>query len=290
MAQQTIKFSKMHGLGNDFMVIDGIHQAVQLDADIISKLADRHFGIGFDQLLLVEKNQHDDVDFRYRIFNADGAEVEQCGNGARCFARFVFEKKLSAKNPLKVETSSGVISLLRTDNHQVRVDMGAPVFEAAHIPFDTQMAKTGINSKQQIELDTSFGKLLMSVLSMGNPHAVLLVQNTEDCKIEEIGSCLQKHPAFPKSVNVGFMQVVNRHMLRLRVYERGVGETLACGTGACAAFVAAYKLGLVDKQANLQLAGGELSISWLTEQNNDETQSVFMTGPADHVYDGEIII
>ena len=290
MNQQTIKFSKMHGLGNDFIVIDGIHQAVQLNADMIRKLADRHFGIGFDQLLLVEKNQQEDVDFRYRIFNADGAEVEQCGNGARCFARFIFEKKLSDKNPLKVETRSGVISLLRTSDNQVRVDMGAPVFDAARIPFDVQAANSSINTKQQVELDTPFGVLLLSVLSMGNPHAVLQVNDVENYDIEKIGTHLQKHPAFPKSVNVGFMQIVNRQNIRLRVFERGVGETLACGTGACAAFVAAYKLGLVDREASVVLPGGKLQISWLSAQNNDETSSVFMTGPATHVYDGEIII
>jgi len=290
MAQQTIKFSKMHGLGNDFMVIDAIHQVVHLDAATIKRLADRHFGIGFDQLLLVEKNQQSDVDFRYRIFNGDGSEVEQCGNGARCFAQFVFQNKLSDKNPLRVETHSGVISLLRTDNNQVRVDMGAPVFEAARIPFDIKAAQTQINEQQQVQLETPFGKLILSVLSMGNPHAVLQVNNVADCNIAEIGEYLQKHPVFPKSVNVGFMQVINRQRIRLRVFERGVGETLACGTGACAAFVAACKLGRVDRQATMQLAGGELSISWLSEQNADERQSVFMTGPATHVYDGEIIV
>jgi diaminopimelate epimerase len=286
MNARTLKFSKMHGLGNDFMVIDGLHQDIRLNADEIRSLADRHFGIGFDQLLLLEKSNNADVDFSYRIFNADGSEVEQCGNGARCFAQFVKLKKLSDKNPLQVETRSGVISLLTTDTGEVRVDMGTPIFEAARIPFDVAPAHATLDKQQRITLPTDMGSLQLSVLSMGNPHAVLQVENIDAIDVKAIGTCLQQHAAFPQSVNVGFMQIINNHHIRLRVFERGAGETLACGTGACAAVVAGCLSGQLNKQVKVALAGGTLGIEW----SGNTSDSVFMTGPASYVYEGELLL
>lgn len=260
------------------MVVDTISQPVDFTKLNLKKLADRRFGIGFDQLLVLESSNNPDVDFRYRIFNADGSEVEQCGNGARCFAQFVREQNLSQQNPLKVETMSGVISLEISDNGQVRVDMGAPVFEASRIPVSGNLN----NNKLTFSLET-VDELKGFVVSMGNPHVVLHVENFNDDEIQTIGKALQANPAFPKKVNVGFMQVIDSSHIKLRVFERGVGETLACGTGACAAVVAGIQQGLLANKVKVQLLGGDLEVSWQGENSH-----VIMQGDATLVYTGEI--
>jgi diaminopimelate epimerase len=273
-----LKFSKMHGLGNDFVVIDAIHQQVDLSSSQIQFLADRHFGIGFDQLLLVEKASLEGVDFRYRIFNADGSEVEQCGNGVRCFARFVRDNKLTDKELIAVETASGVVyPHIQTDG-QVKVDMGQPKFEPEQIPFTASKTATLYN----IDLSET-EQLAIATVSMGNPHAVTLVENTEQAEVMRIGPMVESHARFPERVNVGFMQIVQADYINLRVFERGSGETLACGTGACAAVVSGIRQGKLAREVTVKLAGGELKIAW-----PDETSSVWMTGPATHVFDGEI--
>jgi diaminopimelate epimerase len=273
-----LKFSKMHGLGNDFVVIDAIHQQVDLSSSQIQFLADRHFGIGFDQLLLVEKASLEGVDFRYRIFNADGSEVEQCGNGVRCFARFVRDNKLTDKELIAVETASGVVyPHIQTDG-QVKVDMGQPKFELEQIPFTASKTATLYN----IDLSET-EQLAIATVSMGNPHAVTLVENTEQAEVMRIGPMVESHARFPERVNVGFMQIVQADYINLRVFERGSGETLACGTGACAAVVSGIRQGKLAREVTVKLAGGELKIAW-----PDETSSVWMTGPATHVFDGEI--
>lgn len=260
------------------MVVDTISQPVDFTKLNLKKLADRRFGIGFDQLLVLEPSNKSDVDFRYRIFNADGSEVEQCGNGARCFAQFVREQNLSQQNPLKVETMSGVISLEITGNGQVRVDMGAPVFEASRIPVSGNLN----NNILTFSLET-VGELKGFVVSMGNPHVVLPVKSFNDDEIQTIGKALQAHPAFPKKVNVGFMQVIDNSHIKLRVFERGVGETLACGTGACAAVVAGIQQGLLANKVKVQLLGGNLEVSWQGGNNY-----IIMQGDATLVYTGEI--
>ncbi len=260
------------------MVVDATTQPVDFSTLNLKKLADRRFGIGFDQLLIVEKSEKPDVDFRYRIFNADGGEVEQCGNGARCFAHFVREQNLSEQNPLNVETMSGIISLDITASGQVRVDMGAPVFEAARIPVSGDLQ----NNMLAIKLNNA-SELNAFVVSMGNPHAVLTVEAFSDEDILFIGKALQQHEAFPNRVNIGFMQVVNKNEIKLRVFERGVGETLACGTGACAAVVAGIQQGLLNNKVKAHLLGGELDIEWQGENSH-----VFMQGDATLVYSGEI--
>lgn len=273
-----LKFSKMHGLGNDFIVIDAIHQQVELTSAQIQFLADRHFGIGCDQLLLVETPSTNKVDFKYRIFNADGSEVEQCGNGVRCFARFVYDRGLTDKDAIAVETASGVIFTSLQINGDVRVDMGLPQFEPIKIPFHVeQQAKT-------YSLTLLNGQTReIGAVSMGNPHAVIVVDNIKTADVETIGHIIESHDQFPERVNVGFMEVVNPSQIRLRVYERGVGETKACGTGACAAVVSGIQQGLLSREVQVSLLGGELTIAW-----PDEQSSVWMTGPATQVFDGEI--
>lgn len=273
-----LKFSKMHGLGNDFIVINAIDQAGPLTEKHIRFMADRHAGIGCDQVLLVEKSDLPDVDFRYRIFNADGGEVSQCGNGARCFARYVKDKGLTIKDNIAVETASGIIYPSLQADGQVRVNMGQPRFIPAEIPFNSPEQKTTymlpIAHGQQIEI---------AALSIGNPHAVMLVDDVATAPVADIGPKVECHSQFPARVNVGFMQLVDHDHIKLRVYERGVGETNACGTGACAAVVSGIRRGLLAREVTVTLPGGKLEISW-----PDEAASVMMTGPAQHVFDGEI--
>jgi len=272
-----ISFTKMHGLGNDFVVIDAINQAVDLTPDQIRFIADRHRGVGCDQLLLVETPVSENVDFKYRIFNADGGEVGQCGNGARCFARFVVEKGLCDKDEITVETASGTIILSLRDDGQVTVDMGSPRFQPADIPF---VAEAGSGRYPLIVGNQSID---IGAVSMGNPHAVMLVDDVDTAPVAELGSLLENHPRFPERVNAGFMQIVNRNEIRLRVFERGAGETLACGTGACAAMVVAHQWQMVDDEVAVDLPGGRLLIRW---PGGDA--SVMMTGPAETVFEGTI--
>ena len=272
-----LRFSKMHGLGNDFVVLDGVRQQVSLSPEQLRFLADRHFGVGFDQLLLVEPATQPGVDFRYRIFNADGGEVEQCGNGARCFARFVFDQGLTDKREIRVETKKGVIAPRLEADGQVTVDMGAPRFAPAEIPFISDSDAV----LQPLDLDGT--TVDISVVSMGNPHAVQLVADVDTAPVAVHGPLTESHPRFPERVNAGFLQVVDRHSARLRVYERGSGETLACGTGACAAVVAGIRRGLLDSPVRVATRGGELTIAWA-----GPGQPVLMTGPAVTVFTGEI--
>jgi diaminopimelate epimerase len=273
----TLKFTKMHGAGNDFVVLDGIRQSLALTPEKLRFIADRHFGIGCDQILLVEKSQRHDADFRYRIFNADGGEVEQCGNGARCFVRFVHEKKLTGKKEIVVETKSGLISPKLEDDGRVTVNMGAPVFEAARIPF--------VSDSDEITqtLDVAGLAVQMTAVSMGNPHAVQVVEDVDSAPVLQQGPLIENHARFPKRVNAGFMQVLDRAHIRLRVYERGAGETLSCGTGACAAVVSGIRRGLLDDTVHVATRGGALTITW-----NGGTNPVLMTGPAITVFEGEI--
>jgi len=271
-----VEFSKMHGLGNDFMVIDLVSQDVTLDPELIRGLANRNFGVGFDQLLLVEPPEQPDVDFKYRIFNADGSEVEQCGNGVRCFARFVHERGLTRKNLIRVATKSGIVEPEINEHGWVRVNMGAPKVRPSEIPFQADVEGTSYFvdvAGQPVELD---------VVNMGNPHAVIIVDDILKAPVETIGPVLESHPRFPARVNVGFMQVLSRNEVCLRVFERGTGETLACGTGACAAVVSGIRRGLLDEQVLVHLQGGDLSIAW---RPNDV---VWMTGPTATVFEGAI--
>ncbi|SEN25350.1 diaminopimelate epimerase [Nitrosomonas marina] len=272
----NIKFTKMHGLGNDFVVIDCINQNVSLNREQIRFIADRHFGIGCDQILLVEKASTG-ADFFYRIFNADGGEVEQCGNGARCFVRFVHDQGLTKKNSVRVTTLSGEITPVLQENGDVMVNMGIPLFEPEQIPF--------VADKQAITylLDVEGKTVKISVLSMGNPHAVRIVENVETAPVNSEGAFIETHPRFPKRVNVGYMQIDDRHHIRLRVFERGAGETLACGTGACAAVVTGIRQNLLDTPVSVSTRGGKLSVSW-----KGENTPVMMTGPAVSVFEGEI--
>lgn len=273
----SLTFFKMHGLGNDFMVFDAIHQDVQLSPEQIRRWANRHTGVGFDQLLLVESAQQAGVDFRYRIFNADGSEVAQCGNGARCFARFVREQGLSDKDELVVETASGIIKLYHEANG-VRVNMGAPRFESQDIPL------TLIRAPHYL-LSLGDDVVTFYAVSMGNPHVVIEVDNIDEADVSVIGAALQaRADIFPESVNVGFVQIVSREQVRLRVYERGSGETQACGTGASAAMAALRSADLVDEQVRVSLLGGDLMIRW----SGDESQPLWMTGPAETVFKGTI--
>lgn len=275
----TINFSKMHGLGNDFVMLNGITQNIDLTTEQIRFLADRHFGIGCDQLLLVEPYDGDDADFRYRIFNADGGEVEQCGNGARCFARFVREQGLSDKTTIPVMTSGGRIVLNIAADNQVTVDMGIPEFDPAKIPFISSELQTLYNVKleqQTVEL---------AAVSMGNPHGVIQVENVDAAPVGTLGPQLEVHPAFPKRANIGFMQIISPQHIRLRVFERGGIETLACGSGACAAVAAGRMQGLLSETVWVDLPGGRLTISWPGEQ-----YPVMMTGPTEHVFSGTITL
>jgi len=272
----NLKFTKMHGAGNDFVVLDGVRQKIALSPEQLRLLADRHFGVGCDQVLLVEKAQRPEADFRYRIFNADGGEVEQCGNGARCFVRFVYDRKLTPKREIVVETKGGLITPRLENDGRVTVNMGAPIFDAALIPFDGSGAVSE-------PLDVAGETLQVSALSMGNPHAVQVVEDVERAPVEKLGPLIEHHPRFPNRVNAGFMQVMDRRHVRLRVYERGSGETLSCGTGACAAVVAGIRRGLLDSPVSVATRGGLLTIAW-----NGEGEPVLMTGPAISVFEGEI--
>ena len=272
-----LKFSKMHGLGNDFVVLDGFRQSLSLSPEQLCYLADRHFGVGCDQILLVEKATQPGVDFRYRIFNADGGEVEQCGNGARCFVRFVHEQGMTEKREIRVETMSGIIAPRLEGDGNVTVDMGVPRFLPAEIPF---LADDDVIVHM---LDVADETLETSVVSMGNPHAVQVVGNVDTAPVAEHGPLIENHQRFPQRVNAGFMQIVDRHAIKLRVYERGAGETMACGTGACAAVVAGIRRGLLDSPVRVTTRGGDLNIAW-----GGADRPVLMTGPAVTVFTGEI--
>jgi diaminopimelate epimerase len=283
-----LKFTKMHGAGNDFVVIDAIHQQIDFSADQWRRLADRRFGVGADQILIVERPTVAGADFRYRIFNSDGGEVEQCGNGARAFARFVADQGLSGERSIRVQTMSGIIAPRLEDDGSVTVDMGAPVLEPAAVPFDSQDLQGVAEGRDMLwPLSLQRGgatvSVPVSVVSMGNPHAVQVVADADTAPVAELGPQVEHHPRFPKRVNAGFMQVVDRHHIKLRVFERGAGETLACGTGACAAVVAGIRRGLLDSPVRVTARGGELSIAW-----GGEGEPVYLSGPAVTVFEGEI--
>ncbi len=273
---KKIRFVKMHGLGNDFVVLDAVRQNFLPTPAQAKWIADRHFGIGCDQILVVERAQSEDADFRYRIFNADGGEVEQCGNGARCFVRFVHEQGLTDKRAIRVETLAGIITLKLEDDGEVTVNMGVPNFNPADIPFLT-------DSDELVQtLEFAGRSAQLTAVSMGNPHAVQVVANVDSAPVARDGPLIEAHPRFPKRVNAGFMEIVDRHHIRLRVYERGAGETLACGTGACAAVVVGIRRGLLDAPVQVAMRGGELTIAWA-----GHGQPVWMTGPAVTVFTGE---
>ena len=281
-----LKFTKMHGAGNDFIVVDAINQQVDLSIDQWRRLADRRFGIGADQILVVERPTDAGVDFRYRIFNNDGGEVEQCGNGSRAFVRFVVDKGLTQARSIRVQTMSGIISPRLEDDGSVTVDMGAPRLVPADVPFD----ETGLAGMVQGDdtlwpLPVGDATVFVSVVSMGNPHAVQVVDDVDAAPVEETGPLIERHVRFPKRVNAGYLQVMDRHHIRLRVFERGAGETLACGTGACAAVVAGIRRGLLDSPVRVSARGGELSIAWAGPD-----QPVYLSGPAVSVFEGEVEI
>ena len=292
--KRKLRFTKMHGAGNDFIVLNGIDQ----DLSDISKeqwqvLAHRQFGIGADQILLVEKATRPDADFRYRIFNSDGGEVEQCGNGSRCFVRFVLDQGLSNKNPLRVEVAHTILTLKSRSDGQIEVDMGAPIFEHSHIPFNA----SGLASIQEFKEmlyalplnHPATHDSLVGVLSMGNPHAVQVVGDVDSAPVLEEGPEIENFAAFPKRVNAGYMQVIHRDEIKLRVFERGAGETLACGTGACAAVVSGIRRGLLDSPVTVHTRGGDLQIAWGGIVDG-VAQAVIMTGPAVTVFEGETTI
>ena len=286
-----LEFTKMQGAGNDFVVLEGVSRRIDVTPQLARRLADRHFGVGCDQILLVEKPERSDTDFRYRIWNADGSEVEQCGNGARCFVRFVHDKGLTRKREVRVETLSGVIVPRLEADGQVSVDMGKPIFEPERVPFDT----SGIAPIRKIPPDPPLTRgelwplevagrtIQVAVLSMGNPHAVQVVPDVEAAPVATEGPLIERHARFPQRVNAGYMQVLDRGRIRLRVWERGAGETLACGTGACAAVAAGIRDGLLDQTVRVATRGGELTIRWAGGEN-----PVWMTGPAVAVFEGEI--
>jgi diaminopimelate epimerase len=272
-----INFTKMHGLGNDFVVIDAINQDIALTPEQIRFMSDRHFGIGFDQLLLVEKPDGANADFKYRIFNADGGEVAQCGNGARCFARFVRDKNLSDKDEIRVNTNSGQLLLRFNENGQVTVNMGVPKHNPAEIPLlaeqESLIYRVSVNGFEQA----------IAAVSIGNPHAVIQVNDVKTAPVADLGQALENHAVFPERANIGFMQIMDRNHIKLRVYERGAAETLACGSGACAAAVIGIEQNLLNHDVCVELPGGELKISW-----SGRGQAVLMTGPAISVFDGTI--
>jgi diaminopimelate epimerase len=281
-----LRFTKMQGAGNDFVVLDATQAPLELSAEQYRVLGDRRFGVGADQILVVEKSRTPGVDFRYRIFNGgSGDEVEQCGNGARCFVRFVHDKKLTDKPVIRVDTMNTLLELRQQADGRVTVDMGAPIFDLARVPFDAAGATPRKQGSFELwPLDVGDGVVSeVAVLSMGNPHAVQLVADVDRAPVEIHGPLIEQDSHFPRKVNAGFMQIVSRSQIRLRVYERGAGETLACGTGACAAVVAGIRLGLLDARVDVDARGGRLSIEW---QGNDSP--VLMTGPAETVYEGEI--
>lgn len=272
-----MQFSKMHGLGNDFMVVDAVTQSVYFPPELIRRLADRHRGVGFDQLLVVEPPYDPDLDFHYRIFNADGSEVEQCGNGARCFARFVRLKGLTNKNEILVSTAKGKIVLTLKENELVQVNMGEPIWEPAKIPFIANRFEK--NYLLRTELQTA----ICGVVSMGNPHCVLQVENVDTAPVAELGVLLENHERFPARANIGFMQIINKNHIKLRVFERGAGETQACGSGACGAVAVGIMQGLLNQQVQVDLPGGTLWIEW-----QGEGSPLYMSGDATHIYDGFI--
>lgn len=274
-----IRFTKMQGAGNDFVVLDGVSQPIALTRAQLAALADRHFGVGCDQILLVERPRLPEADFRYRIFNADGGEVEQCGNGARCFVRFVHDKGLTGKREIRVETLGGLIAPRLEDDGRVTVGMGAPVFAPDRVPFESD------TDAPVQPLEVGGRTVGITAVSMGNPHAVQVVDDVDAAPVATQGPLIERHPRFPQRVNAGYMQVLDRHSIRLRVYERGAGETLACGTGACAAVVAGIRRGLLDSPVKVATRGGELTIRWSGADN-----PVLMTGPAETVFEGEIEI
>lgn len=273
----VINFSKMHGLGNDFVVIDAINQAINLSAEQIRFIADRHFGVGCDQLLLVEKPVKDNADFKYRIFNADGSEVAQCGNGARCFARFVRDKGLSAKDEVVVDTDAGQLVLRFDAEGLITVNMGVPRHQPTQIPLAVS------EEAKLYRAEVAGGVVEFAAVSMGNPHAVIKVNDIATAPVENVGAEMERHPLFPERANIGFMQIVDRGYIKLRVYERGAAETMACGSGACGAAVAGIEQGLLDQDVRVSLPGGDLKINWLGRGH-----PVFMTGPAVMVYEGQI--
>lgn len=276
---KTLAFTKMHGLGNDFVVIDAVRQDIQLTEAQVRYLADRNFGVGCDQLLVVEPARAPGVDFRYRIFNADGGEVEQCGNGARCFARFVFDQGLTDKREIRVETKNGIITPRLEADGNVTVDMGVPVLNPADVPFIS-------DSDAWVQpLDVAGTAVAITAVSMGNPHAVQVVADVDTAPVAGQGPLIERHPRFPARVNAGFLQIVDEHRVRLRVFERGAGETLACGTGACAAVVAGILRELVVSPVSVETRGGELSIAW-----NGVGTPVMMTGPAVTVFSGSLVL
>lgn len=272
-----LRFTKMHGLGNDFMVLDLVTQHAHIQPKHVRQWGDRHTGVGFDQLLIVEPPSRPDVDFRYRIFNADGSEVEQCGNGARCFARFVIDKRLTAKKRIRVETKNSVIELNVRSDGQITVDMGAPRLLPAEIPFVAPEAALAY------EVEVGGQTVELAAVSMGNPHGVLRVDNVDTAPVHALGAQLEIHPRFPQKANIGFLQIVDAHHARLRVWERGCGETQACGTGACAAAVAGIRQGWLQSPVQISLPGGSLSIEWA-----GPGQPVLMTGPALRVFEGQV--
>lgn len=287
--QMNWNFTKMHGAGNDFVVLDGVRQTIEMTPERARALGDRHFGIGADQILLVERATRPDADFRYRIFNSDGSEVEHCGNGARCFVRFVHEQGLSDRNPLRAEIATGILVLDEGDDEQVTVEMGSTRFDPAALPFDTAglpAATQGQDTLWELELDAPAGlprTVVLSAVAISNPHAVQVVDNVDTAPVAVLGPLIETHPRFARRVNAGFMQVVDRHNIRLRVFERGAGETLACGTGACAAVAAGIRRGLLDSPVRVQTRGGVLTVAWNGEQ-------LRMTGPAESVFTGQVDI
>jgi diaminopimelate epimerase len=272
-----IKFTKMHGLGNDFVVIDGVRQHINLTTNAIKKLADRNLGIGCDQVLLIEPPSDKNIDFNYRIFNCDGSEVEQCGNGARCMGRYIADQQLSGQKTVLLQTKNRIMEVTTKPKNLVTANMGTPIFTPEEIPFISQQ------QDKLYSIEAGSQSFEIAALSVGNPHAVIQVENVETAAVAELGPMIQTHDQFPESVNVGFMQIIDRHNIKLRVYERGVGETQACGSGACAAAVAAIQQDLVESKVNLQLLGGKLSIEW-----SGEDQPILMTGPAETVFHGKI--
>ena len=275
-----LRFTKMHGLGNDFMVIDAISQRVRINPDLVRQLSDRNFGVGFDQMLLVEPPSDPDMDFRYRIFNADGSEVEHCGNGARCFARFVRDKGLVLRDTIKVQTARGRAVLNIVGRDLVEVDMGAPELDPVEVPTIFTEKSTTYSTQLASGETVEFG-----AVSMGNPHAVLIVDSIDRAPVESWGPELESHSVFPNRANIGFMEVISKNEVNLRVYERGAGETQACGTGACAAVVSGRLQGLLDSKVTVHLPGGDLEIEWLGEGH-----PVNMTGPVSSVYEGQIYL
>lgn len=274
-----MKFTKMHGLGNDFVVVDAVTQNVRITASMVRRLADRSRGIGCDQVLVIEPPTEPGIDFNYRIFNQDGGEVEQCGNGARCLARYVQDRRLTGKNPVIVKTKNRVMELQLETNKLITVNMGVPQLDPAQIPFQADQPAT------LYDIDVNGQNQQIAAISMGNPHAVLQVEDIDEAPVASLGPVLESHPSFPNQVNVGFMQIIDRNKIKLRVFERGVGETQACGSGACAAAVAAIRQELVDSPVTMQLTGGDLRIQW-----RGDNEPLFMTGPAVSVFHGRVRI